>query len=78
MTRRRQPRDAAQILAEVDALSTQVRDTTASLNELLERRRALYLEARELDPPVSYGKLAKAAGVTEGAVMQVVKKGQSE
>ena len=74
----RRARTSEQILAEVEELSAQVRHATDTLTSLLDRRRALYLEARDLPEPVSYGKLAKAAGVTEGAVMQVVKKGQAQ
>lgn len=44
----------------------------ARVRALEDRRTALYLEARQLDPPMTYMAIAKAFGVTEAAVMQKV------
>ncbi len=73
-----QARPHAAILRDVEKLNGRVRRAQKSLDVLLDERRALYLEARDRPDPVSFGKLGKAAGTTEGAVMQVVAKAMRE
>lgn len=72
------PRTHAAILRDVTRQNERVRRAEAALNTELDRRRALYVEARDLDDPISYRALAEASGVTEGAVMQVVAKARKE
>lgn len=68
-------RSHAAILNDVARTNDRIRAITERLNVALAHRRDVYAEARDRDDPVSYGKLAAAAGTTEGAVMQVYKKG---
>lgn len=71
------PRKHATIISDVSRTNDRIRRATATLNELLDRRRDLYVEARDREDPVPFKQLAEAAGTTEAAVMQVVKKGRA-
>lgn len=68
------PRTPEQILRDITRVNDQARAATDKLNKLLDARRDLYLEARALDAPIPFRRIAEAAGCTEGAVMQVYKK----
>ena len=46
------------------------------LADLEAERSRLYVEARELDPPVTFRDIAGVFGVTEAAVMQKIKRHQ--
>lgn len=63
------------------AVLNQARDTNLRLRraertiDLLEtERRRLFRLSRDLDPPLTYGRVADACGISESAVMQVVAK----
>lgn len=53
---------------------------TIDLAQLAHRREraAIYAEGRELDPPMTYAEIAEIYGITEAAVMQLVKKYYAE
>lgn len=74
----RRKRTHTAILTDVTRANARIRAQTARLNVLLDHRRRVYVEAREREDPVPFAKLAAAAGTTEAAVMQVVKKGRTE
>lgn len=65
------------ILRDVATVNNRIRQQTERLNALLDTRRKLYVEARDRPDPVTFAKLAAAAGTTEAAVMQVVNKGRA-
>lgn len=67
----------ATIIREVQLTNERIRAQSARLDRLLVARRSLYVEARDRDDPVPFAALAGAAGTTEAAVMQVVKKGRA-
>lgn len=64
------------ILRDVERLNARIRKATEQMNVALGLRRDLYLEARNREDPVPFSHIAAAAGTTEAAVMQVVKKAQ--
>ena len=72
------PRTPAAVLRDVTRQNERVRRAEKALNAELDRRRALYVEARDLPEPIPFRALAEASGVTEGAVMQVVAKARKE
>lgn len=73
--------DTARHLAVLDQArrtNLAVRRTEARLAKLLTERRRLFALARSLDPPLTYGRVADACNISEGAVMQVVAKSVAE
>jgi len=42
--------------------------------KLYERRAALFVQARKLNPPMTLRQIARAAGITNSAVMQVLQR----
>jgi hypothetical protein len=65
----------------MDALEQSIRDATEEANsaaaaaeQAFERRRNLWVEARQQDPPVPYATIAKWSGVTDNAVVKVIKR----
>lgn len=67
-------RSPERILRELGHVSNQLGEVEARRSELYAKRLALYQEARQLDPPVTNRVLAEATGVTEEAVIQVLRK----
>lgn len=72
------PRSHAAILRDVGRANDRIRKANAVLDAALGARRALYLEARHRNDPVPFRRIAEAAGTTEAAVMQVVKKAEAD
>lgn len=71
------PPEVSAMLKRIEAHGKKYRTTLAKLEELQAGRRALYLEARALTPPIPYRTIGVAAGVTEAAVIQVVNKAEA-
>lgn len=68
------PRSPERILRELGHVAGQLGDVEARRADLYAKRLALFQEARALDPPVTNRVLAEATGVTEEAVIQVLRK----
>lgn len=49
---------------------------SAALDAIQHERAALYVEARELDPPITYKTIADIFGTTEAAAIQMVTRQQ--
>lgn len=62
------------LLARLRTFSASIRANNAELDDLYAQRLAVYQELRELDPPVTHAAIARAAGVTEDAVAQALRK----
>lgn len=67
-------RTAEDVLAELAELAEGIALDSQALDAKYARRLAVYQEARALDPPLTFGKVAAAAGVTEVAVIQSLRK----
>lgn len=66
----------SELLDEIKGVNRRLRNAEARMNDLLARRRELYVEARHADEPIPYPQLAAASGTTDAAVMQVVVKAE--
>lgn len=62
------------ILRELGHVANQLGDVEARRGDLYAKRLALYQEARALVPPITNRVLAEHTGVTEEAVIQVLRK----
>jgi hypothetical protein len=64
-------RDEAEryIIAELSLLATKLRAVEQERDALYERRRELYNLGRALDPPVTGSSMARAAGVSDAALV---------
>lgn len=51
-----------------------VAEQHAALRALERRRARLFLEGRNLNPPVTFAEMARIAGVTQAAVIQAAKR----
>jgi hypothetical protein len=67
-------RTAEDVLAELAQLAEGIALDAQALDAKYARRLAVYQEARALDPPLTFGRVAAAAGVTEVAVIQSLRK----
>lgn len=62
------------LLAELDAIGKELATIEDRRTELYARRLALYEAGQSLDPAVTQGRMAAAAGVSEDAVTQALRK----
>lgn len=62
------------ILKRLKALRPQIEGGEAKLNELYAERAALFIEGRAQDPPMIQRVMGEASGVSEAAVIHVVKR----
>lgn len=70
--------DEAGVLGRLAELAPVISEHTTALEEAYAERLALYRRARELDPPVPFGRVGEAAGVTEVAVIQAIRKSDAK
>ena len=70
--------DHVRVRTKLRALHKRHARTTGQLDQLEDERTKLYLEARALDPPMTFKEIADIFGVTEAAVMQKVKRHASK
>lgn len=68
------PRDRDVILADLGRVAADLADTNARAASLYADRLALLQEGRALPKPITQRELAATAGVTEEAVIQVLRK----
>lgn len=61
------------ILDELDALRVEILDAEATVTNLYDRRAVVLVEARTRQTPIVQARLAKAAGVTEAAIIRVLR-----
>jgi hypothetical protein len=66
--------DHARVLSQIVDVHEQMRAAEAELHRLQLARCSVLLVARQLDPPLPYKRIADAAGVTESAVLQVLRR----
>ena len=69
-----EPRIAQDVIEDVVAVTTVIGECGACLDDAYARRLALFLEGRDMDPPITNRALAVAAGVTEVAIIQACRK----
>lgn len=67
-------RTADQVLADLAAIRAEMAPIEDKRTELYARRLAVFAEARRLTPPVTQLALADAAGISEVAVINQLKK----
>ena len=63
------------------AILDRLREIAVGLEErkgLYEERDKLFLAARGLNPPIIYGELGEAAGISQEAVIQAVRKAEGK
>lgn len=68
------PDSADAIDAELRAVVERRAGLLERANGLIRRRDALFLAGRALDPPMSYASMARAAGVSDVAVINACKR----
>lgn len=72
------PEERDAIKAELGQVADELATVNATSTELYARRLALLLAGRALQPPITQRELAAAAGVSEEAVIQVLRKAQRQ
>jgi hypothetical protein len=65
----------ASILAELASMADELTDIEARRTWLYDRRRELYVRGRAMVPPVSGAAMAKAAGVSDAALVLSARRG---
>lgn len=66
--------EQAAVLRRMAANKTRLTKAESALAKVEGERTALYLEARALEPPVTFKDIADVYGITEAAVMQKVRR----